>query len=197
MPEPRNTVMLNNVRVSFPHFWDKPVINGDEGKHSGVFLLDKNDKAHQATYKALLTAIGRLAKERNKGKALPSSKIFLRDGDDSGRDEYAGYWTVNAATKSRPPVVLDRSARKVLSKTEDRIYAGCRVNAKIDPWWQNNQYGTRCNASLITVQFVRDDEPLDGSYVSEDEAVEGFEELEPAAEEDAVEGFEDDDEDAF
>jgi hypothetical protein len=60
-----------------------------------------------------------------------------------------------------------------LVTTDGKPYAGCYVNANIDVWWQDNKYGKRVNASLRSVQFVKDGEsfgagPLDAAKEFED-----------------------------
>ena len=176
-------ILMKNVRVSFPHFWEKPVINGDEGKHGATFLLDP--KAHAKLIKKIEKQVAGLCKERNKGKKLAAGKICLRDGDDSDRPEYAGLMTVSANTKSTRPIVMNAKAQMVTDPEKDLIYGGCYVNAKINLWFQNNTFGKRVNATLLAVQFAADGEPFDGSYVSPEDAVEGFEAVEEADEVDS------------
>lgn len=175
-----NIIKLPSVRVSFPHFFEKPMINGEEGKYGGVFMLKKDDKNHMKVKDLIQAEMDSLIEEKNDGKELPDSMYCLRDGDARGaRPEYAGYWTINANTKRRP-LVIDRD-KTPLSDDDGKIYPGCVVNAQIDLWFQKNRYGTRVNANLRGVQWVADDEPLDSSYVDPDEVADGFDELEAVA----------------
>ena len=50
-------------------------------------------------------------------------------------------------------------------------YSGCYVNASIELWAQDNNYGKRINASLRGVQFYRDGDAVagGGGPASEDE----------------------------
>ena len=63
------------------------------------------------------------------------------------------------ASSTKRPIVIDRD-KSPLTEDDNRIYAGCRVNAVIELWAQNNNYGKRINASLLGVQFFKNDEPF-------------------------------------
>lgn len=167
-------IMLKNVRVSYPHLFTKPIINGDEGKHGATLLLDKLD--HSAAIEKIEDGIAELIKTRLKGRKLPSDKVCLRDGDDSAREEYANHMYVSANSNKAPLVIDNTGQNTVKDEAECAIYAGCRVNAKIRLWAQDNNYGKRVNAELLAIQFAADDEPLSGTHVSVSEAMDGFDE---------------------
>jgi hypothetical protein len=40
------------------------------------------------------------------------------------------------------------------------MYGGCRVNAAIKPWPQDNKHGRGIRCDLIAVQFAADDTPF-------------------------------------
>lgn len=41
-----------------------------------------------------------------------------------------------------------------------QMYGGCRVNAAVKPWLQENKHGRGVRCDLIAVQFFKDDEPF-------------------------------------
>ena len=165
-------IMLKNVRVSFPHLFTRPVINGEEGKCGATLMLEP--EAHAASIKTVKSHIAELIKTKLKGKKVPSDKLCLRDGDEKGREEYEGYMVLSANNKGKP-IVIDNAGSGVITDEEDSlIYAGCYVNAKVRLWAQDNKYGKRINAELVSIQFASDGEPLDSTYVSVDDAMEGF-----------------------
>jgi hypothetical protein len=83
------------------------------------------------------------------------------DGDNKPYAGFAGNIYVNASSKVRP-LVLDEN-RNPLVEADGKIYNGCVVNVLLDVWAQSSpQYGKRINATLLGVQFVRDDEPFSG-----------------------------------
>jgi len=170
--EDKNYIMISGARVSFPHLFKPPVINGEEGKCGAVLMLDP--KKHAKVIEQIENAIDALCKLHFKGRKLPSDKLCLRDGDDKGRSEYEGYMVLSANNRSRPLVLRGDGKTKVEDERDSPIYAGCHVNAKVSLWAQDNKYGKRINCKLIGVQFLKDGEPLDSSYVSEEEAMSGF-----------------------
>ena len=103
-------------------------------------------------------------------KVSESDKKFIKDGDDGDKPEYEGYYTVSAR-ESRRPSVRHRNGEPMSEKEiQDIIYAGCRVNILIRPWFQDNAFGKRINAGLMAVQFARDDEQI-GEGRIDDEGV--------------------------
>jgi hypothetical protein len=159
-------IKLQNVRLSFPSLFRKAVFSGEETKFEGTFLLSKKD--HAAKIAEIEAAIDSLTKEKLKGVKLKSDKICLKDGDDIEYAGYAGNMSIKASNGKRP-IVLDRD-RTPLTEDDNKLYAGCYVNAVIELWAQDNQYGKRINANLLGVQFFKDGEPFaDGVSASVDD----------------------------
>lgn len=152
-------INLPNVRISYPHLFEPYAgPNGGKAKYSAMFLLHKVE--HAALIEQIKARIKAVIAQEFKGKTrVPAGdKLCLRDGDLSGRPDEAGYWTFSSS-ESRRPVVVNRD-RSPLVAEDEVIFPGCRVNAKVRLWAQDNQYGARINANLIGVQFVKDDEKL-------------------------------------
>jgi len=159
-------IKLNNVRLSFPSLFRKAVFSGEETKFEATFLLDKQE--HAAKIAEIEAAIDRMLQENLKGVKLKEDKICLKDGDDIDYDGYAGKMSIKASNNKRPKV-LDRDKTQ-LTEDDNRIYAGCYVNAVIELWAQNNQWGKRINANLLGVQFFKDGEPFsDGAVAADDD----------------------------
>jgi hypothetical protein len=146
-------VQLKNVRLSFPSIFKRNVFEGVEGKYEATFLIPKSDKKTKAKLDKLIDAAIAEAKVK-----VPSDKRCLRDGDDSEYDGYEGNWSLKAAS-GRRPTVINRDKTPV-TEDDEIIYAGCYVNAIIDVWIQDNQWGKRVNANLYGIQFVKDGEPF-------------------------------------
>jgi hypothetical protein len=159
-------IKLNNVRLSFPSLFRKSVYNGEETKFEATFLLNKKTQADKI--KEIEAAIAAAIKENLKGAKLGADKLCLKDGDDFEYVGYAGNMSLKASSNKRP-LVIDRD-KSQLTEEDNRLYAGCRVNATIELWAQNNTYGKRINANLLAVQFYKDDEPFaDGEKGSVDD----------------------------
>ena len=163
-------IMLKNVRLSFPCLWEPRDFNG-EGKKmfSASFIMAKDDENVATLRKAMME----VAKERWKDKAMAvakalkaSDKIPLHDGDAKADvDGYAGMMYLNARSQMRP-LVIDRD-RSQLTEADGKPYGGCYVNASIELWAQDNQFGKRINATLRGVQFAKDGEAFAGATTAD------------------------------
>lgn len=170
-------IRVSNVRLSYPHL-DKPYKKeGDQGtaKYGVVGLLPKD--THKAAKKLIDKAIADMMKE-NKVKALAGDKKFLRDGDESDKDEHEGHWTISAREERRPILKeLDSDGDLVLVEPEDArevFYGGCWGSLLIRPWFQNNKFGKRVNAGLSAVTKKADDEAFGEGRISEDDVDEAM-----------------------
>lgn len=159
-------IKLQNVRLSFPSIFRRAVFSGEETKFEATFLLDKTE--HADKIEEIEAAKDALVAERLKGAKLKADKICLKDGDEIDYDGYAGKMSIKASSSKRPMAIgADKSP---LTEDDGKLYAGCYVNAIIELWGQDNQYGKRVNANLLGVQFVKDGEPFgDGVTASIDD----------------------------
>lgn len=166
-------VKLNNVRLAFPELFEASTVNGEGNPaFSASFLLDPADPQ----VADLNRAIEQVAKDKWGAKAdaivkqmRATDKVALHDGDlKANYDGFPGNLYVSARSPSRP-LVIDRD-KSPLTAQDGKPYAGCYVNASIELWAQDNNYGKRINASLRGVQFFRDGDAFaGGGAASEDE----------------------------
>jgi hypothetical protein len=166
MKDLRMKIKLQNVRLSFPSLFRRAVFGGEETKYEATFLIGKAEGA--AKISEIEVAISVLEKEKNKGKRLPDDKVCVKDGDLIEYDGYAGTMSIKASGKKRPMVIGTDKAP--LTEDDGKPYSGCYVNAVIELWFQDNQFGKRINANLLGVQFVKDGAPFgDGVTASVDD----------------------------
>jgi hypothetical protein len=164
---------LTNVRLAFPVLFEAKTVNG-EGKpaFSAAFLMDAADPQVEA----INAEIERVATEKWGAKApamlktlRATDKVALHDGDlKSQYDGYAGNLYISARNKVRPQI-LDRDAKTELTESDGKVYAGCYVNAIVDFWAQDNNYGKRINATFYKVQFFQDGDAFAGGGMSDEE----------------------------
>ena len=163
-------VKLENVRLAFPSLFEAKTVNGEgEPAFSASFIFPPDHPA----VKALNAAIDQVGKEKWGAKAADilkaarkSDKVCLHDGDTKSEYEgYAGNMFVSARNKARP-LVIDRD-KSPLTAADGKPYAGCFVNATVDLWAQDNNYGKRVNASLSGVQFFKDGDAFAGGGVAD------------------------------
>lgn len=174
------TIKLKNVRLSaYPALFTRPTFEGEtQAKYGCKLLLDPNEHADQI--EELKHAITALVNDKLDGQRLPSDKLCLRHGEDTGKAYHEGYWVLSVSTKNRP-VVLDRR-KNLVTEDDGVIYPGCRVNANVSLWAQKNKFGKRVNGELEGVQFSADDEPIEaGGGKSAKAIMEDFDALEERA----------------
>lgn len=172
-------LMLRNVRLAFPSLFE-PSTFGDGDPAYQATLIIAGDDPQIAAINKVIDAVAKEkwgAKADATLKALRSTgKVALKSGDEKSQyDGFEGNWFMQPRNKTRPTVVDGQ--RQPLNERDGRIYAGCYVNASIELWAQDNQYGKRVNATLRGVQFVRDGEAFGGGRPAE---ADEFDELEVA-----------------
>jgi len=158
-------VFLKDVRLAFPTLFKATSFQPDQDKKFGATFLLEPDSANEKNVKKAMAEAAE-AKWPGKGKETlkqlwAGGKVCLRDGDQKANyDGFEGMLFVSTSNPKRP-AVFDRD-RTPLTEEDGRPYPGCYVNAKIDLWAMDNQFGKRINASVVGVQFVRDGEAFGG-----------------------------------
>jgi hypothetical protein len=159
--QPAGRILLNNVRLAFPNLFEPTTVAGEGKPRYGAALLIPLEHPQLAAVKARIDAI---AKDKWKDKAAAvlsglykTDKVALHDGDTKPQyDGFAGVMFVSAnSQENAPPTVVDQ-ARNPLGSKSGKPYAGCYVNASLEFWAQDNQYGKRINCTLRGVQFYKD-----------------------------------------
>ena len=161
----KHIIKLGNARLSYPSlFREKKFAPTDaKGSYSATFILDKKANAKEIT--AIKASIDAITREVFKGKPVGNNRVCLHDGSEKeGTDGYGeGIMYVSARTDKRPQVV-NRDLTP-LTEEDGKPYAGCYVNATIELWAQDNQYGKRINAKLRAVQFYKDGDSFGSARV--------------------------------
>lgn len=166
-------VKLNNVRLAFPALFEAKTVNGEgDPRFSAVFIIEpgsENDKALAAAVEATAKekwaakAPGIITELRKKDRICYAPRAKTNQSGDI-YDGFEGKHFVNSSNKARP-LVID-SSKSPLTAQDGKPYAGCFVNATIDLWAQDNNFGKRINASLMGVQFLRDGDAFAGGGVA-------------------------------
>lgn len=179
--KPNFQIKLERVRLSYPKIWHAEAFRGGrrgssegtgEKSFSATALIDKDNKAHQELYEMIRDTIDDAMDDKwgkNKPRLKPD-KYCLQDGDaeDDPADGYAGHWFLRARNKSRPKI-MDVDGVTPLVEDDGRPYGGCIVNMWVRIWAQDNDYGTRVNATLEAIQFIKDGEAFGAAPISDDE----------------------------
>lgn len=161
-------LQLKNVRAAFVRVFTPEDFNGDGNeKFSMTLLLPKDHPQIEEIKKGMQE----VAKEKWGDKAAAvykqiqvNNKLALADGDTKDTDGFAGNYYISTSSKQRP-LVIDAD-KTPLVEADGRPYSGCYVNAIIELWAQDNNYGKRINAQLKGVQFYRDGDAFSGGGVA-------------------------------
>jgi hypothetical protein len=151
----------HGARLAFPKLWEPDTVAGEGKPRFSASLIIGADHPQMDEINAAIKAVAR-EKWKDKAdatlKALEKTdKLALHDGDTKSQyDGFTGNFYVAAASQENaPPTVVDQ-ARNPLGAKSGKPYAGCYVNASLEFWAQDNQYGKRVNCTLRGVQFAAD-----------------------------------------
>lgn len=170
-------INLPRVRLSYPDlFVPRPPRKG-EGKPAfgATYLLDvKNNPAHKEAAKQCKAEIERLQREYW-GDRLPPKFVQECFGkgemcvnSDTGEvyPGYEGMYVVRAKSRAEKPPLVVGPNREPLKDGSPLIYGGVYVNATVNFWIQDNEFGKAIRCGLRVVQSLNFGEPF-GSVASE------------------------------
>lgn len=172
--------MLKNVRIAFPALAEKQSVGDGEPAYGAKFIIPPNSPIAAAMDKIMLEVA--TDKWKDKGPAVlevlkEKDKVFFLHKpyrNAKTGEPYLGFegnWSAGARKADMQPTIFDKFGQPVTEKEKIKalIYSGCFVNAKIDIWAQDNQYGRRINASLLGVMFAKDGEAFGGGAPAKQE----------------------------
>jgi len=177
-------VFLSNVRLSFPHLAEpQKQVNETTGatriSYNAEFIMMQN----HAGFQQFMARYGELALEKWKEHAQTVMGMIQNDrktrcygvGTEKVNKKtfkpYDGYADagavfITAGRDSAPQMIqadgspIDPSNSMAYQQLARKMYGGCRVNAAVKPWVQDNKHGRGIRCDLIAVQFAGDDTPF-------------------------------------
>ncbi len=176
---PSEIIYLSNVRLSFPHLVEpQRNINEQTGKervsYNAEFIMPATDPGFQK----FMQMYGAMALEQWKEHAQAVMGIIQTDrklrcfgpGEEKINKRtfqvYGGYPgnVFITAGRDTPPQAIQADGKPVdpantmaYQAIMRKMYGGCRVNAAVKPWLQENKHGRGIRCDLIAVQFAADD----------------------------------------
>ena len=157
-------MLIKNLRLSFPNLFQPDAFDANQKpKFGATFILDKSDP-QVAVIREHMNDVGRQkwGTKWDDQKFRSSVTACIRDGSDKSHlDGFSEDNIFFNASNPKRPTVVDRD-RSAIAEEDGKIYAGCFVNASVEFWVQDNQYGKRINASLRGVQFAGQGEAFGG-----------------------------------
>ncbi len=175
-------IFLSNVRLSFPHLAEpQRQVNEQTGKERISYNCEFIMAQDHAGFQQFMQKYGALAVEKWKEHA--NTVMQMIQGDRKTRcygrgeekvnkktfqpyDGYAGHVFITAGRDSQPQMIqadgtpIDPANTMAYQVLARKMYGGCRVNAAVKPWLQDNKHGRGIRADLIAVQFAGDDKPF-------------------------------------
>ncbi len=159
--QPIGRILLKNARLAFPNLFEPTTVAGEGKPRYSATMLLPIDHPQLAEIKSKIDAI---AKDKWREKAAgilqglyKTGKVALHDGDEKSQyDGFPGNMFIAAASQENAPPTVVGADRAPLSAKSGKPYAGCYVNASLEFWAQDNQWGKRINCTLRGVQFARD-----------------------------------------
>lgn len=164
---------LKNVRLSYPHIWQKQAYDANSvPKYSAALIVPKGsdaDKEIRAAIKAECdAAFGAKSAANQELWRNNANKCSYIDGDLLGKNELAGAMRLTGKNDARPRIV-DLDGRTPLTQDDGRPYGGCFVNAVVEIYAQKGENaGIRC--SLMGLQFAKHGEAFGGGRAADDDA---------------------------
>jgi hypothetical protein len=175
-------IFLSNVRLSFPHLADpqkqvNEVTGATRISYNCEFLMPQDHPGFQQ----FMARYGALAVDKWKEHAQAVMNMILQDrktrcfgrGEEKVNkktfqpyDGYAGNMYITAGRDSAPQMIqadgtaVDPNNTMAYQTLARKMYGGCRVNAAVKPWTQDNKHGRGIRCDLVAVQFAGDDKPF-------------------------------------
>ncbi len=166
-------IKLRNVRIAFPHLFERDSFEGKPTKYGATFLIPKGDPQ----IKLIEDEIAKVAQKKFGAKCKEtlasikgiSSRYCFQDGDklDKAVDGYAGHMFIGAKNDIDHPNVgcirvVGHNRDIPLTLETNNIYGGCYVNANIDIYAYNNKGSKGISATLSAVQYFKDGDAFSG-----------------------------------
>ena len=177
-------IFLSNVRLSFPHLAEpQKQVNEATGatriSYNAEFIMPQD----HAGFQQFMQRYGAMALEKWKEHAQTVMGMIQNDrktrcygvGTEKVNKKtfkpYDGYADagavfITAGRDSAPQMIqadgspIDPSNTMAYQQLARKMYGGCRVNAAVKPWLQDNKHGRGIRCDLIAVQFAGDDTPF-------------------------------------
>lgn len=190
-------IKIRRARAQYPNVFVAKNFEGEGRERYSITLILPKDHPDLA---ALTKYQKQVAQEKFGSKTAAvykemqaSNRLAIHDGDTkAAKPGFADNLFINAGVYEDDDAVAGglpvydkfkdaaTGKAKKLTAADGRIYAGCYVNAVINLWAQDNQWGRRINAKLLSVQFADDGEKLSFGATSDADDYEAVDE--PAAE---------------
>ena len=171
-------VYLSNVRLSFPHIAaPKAQTDGGVPKYGADFLMPPNDPGFAkflevanalafAKWKEQTNAVLQMIWSDRKARAMGQGQEKVNKTTLKMYDGYEGMVYISAYKDKMPQIIkadgtpVDPANTMECQAEARKMYGGCRVNAVVKPWIQENKHGRGIRCDFVAIQFFADDTPF-------------------------------------
>jgi hypothetical protein len=172
-------IYLSNVRLSFPNLAEpQRRVNEQTGKERTSYNCELIMPEDHAGFKQFMQKYAEMALTKWAEHANQVMQIIQNDrklrcfgrGEEKVNqktfqpyDGYAGNFYITCGRETPPQMIqLDGSAidpnnTMAYQQLARKMYGGCRINAAVKPWLQENKHGRGVRCDLVAVQFAGDD----------------------------------------
>lgn len=195
-------ILVSNVRLSFPHLAEpqRQVIEttGKERISYNCELIMAQDHpaftkfmqvyANMALekWKEHAQAVMQMIQSERKLRCFGRGEEKVNKKTFQPYDGYAGNVYITVGRDTPPQIIqadgtpIDPNNTMAYQQLTRKMYGGCRVNAAIKPWLQENKYGRGVRCDLVAIQFAGDDKAF-GEAATDASSLFGAVQAAPAA----------------
>ena len=175
-------IFLSNVRLSFPHLAEpQKQVNEQTGatriSYNCEFIMPQGDPGlaqFMQRYAAMAVdkwkehaqTVMQMIQNDRKTRCFGLGNEKINKKNFQPYDGYAGNAFITAGRDTAPQMIqadgqpIDPANTMAYQQMARKMYGGCRVNAAVKPWLQDNKHGRGIRCDLIAVQFASDDTPF-------------------------------------
>lgn len=175
-------IFISNARLSFPHITEpQRNVNEVTGKERISYNCELILPADHAGFKQFMARYSVMAGEKWKEHANQVMQMIHADrksrcyGQGTEKvnkktfkpyDGYDGMVYITCGRDTPPQIIqadgtpIDPANTMAYQQITRKMYGGCRVNAAVKPWLQENTHGRGVRCDLVALQFAADDTPF-------------------------------------
>jgi len=173
-----DVIYISNARLSFPNLIEPQRKINDRGEERISYNCELILPPDDPSFAAFMKRYGEMALEKWKEHAQAVMQMVQNDrklrcygkGEEKVNqktfqvyDGYPGNVFITVGNQHAPQMIqadgkpVDPANTMAYQALARRLYGGCRVNAAVKPWLQENKHGRGIRCDLVAIQFLKDD----------------------------------------
>lgn len=174
-----DVIYISNARLSFPNLVEpQKRVDASTGKERSSYNCELILAPTDPHFAAFMKKCGELALDKWKEHAQAVMQMIQNDrklrcygrGEEKVNqktfqvyDGYVGNVYITVGNSTAPQMIqadgtpVDPANTMAYQALARKLYGGCRVNAAIKPWCQENKHGRGMRCDLVAIQFLKDD----------------------------------------